>query len=246
MVSSSFFTQTISTLNSAQRAAVDAIDGPVMVIAGPGTGKTQVLAARIATILKKTDEQPHNILALTFTDAAAKNMRERIVKMIGEAGYYVRITTFHAFCSQVINSHPEYFPIDRDSQPLTDLELYDLYQTIILESSIEQMKPLNMPLHYLRDIMGAISQLKREGVTPDVFEKIVEKEIFEFEQEKEELTKVLQKKQEKNILKHQELLTLYREYQKRLRASLRFDFDDMIALVVQAFSEHELLLREYQ
>ncbi len=246
MDTATFFSQTLASLNSAQREAVDTVEGPVMVIAGPGTGKTQVLAARIANILKVTDEQPHNILALTFTDAAAKNMRERIVKMIGEAGYYVRITTFHSFCAQVINSHPEYFPIDRDSQPLTDLELYDLFQTIILDATIEHIKPLNSPLHYLRDIMGAISDLKREGVTPDAFEKIIEVEQHEFEQEKDELTKTQQKKQEKNILKHQELLILYREYQKRLRAGLRFDFDDMIALVVEAFSTHELLLREYQ
>src|SRR5690349_12000477 len=94
------FQDIYSRLNLAQKQAVDTIDGPVMVVAGPGTGKTQVLAARIANILQKTDTNPSSVLALTFTDSAAKEMRERLVKMIGKTGYYVQISTFHAFCSE--------------------------------------------------------------------------------------------------------------------------------------------------
>ena len=101
------YQQAYGRLNPAQRQAVDQIDGPVMVIAGPGTGKTQVLATRIATILTRTDTNPRSILALTFTESAAKNMRQRLVSLIGSTAYYVQIETFHSFCSRVIQNHPE-------------------------------------------------------------------------------------------------------------------------------------------
>ena len=131
------FSKVFAQLNPAQKKAVETIEGPVMVIAGPGTGKTHVLAARIAQILKKTDTPPYAILALTFTDSAAVNIRKRVVNMIGKAGYYVNISTFHAFCSDVIKTHPEYFPIDRGSEPLNDLERYDFFQNIIEASKLD-------------------------------------------------------------------------------------------------------------
>src|SRR6266480_6778023 len=84
-------------LNEQQRIAVDHIDGPVMVIAGPGTGKTQILAARIGKILLETDAYPQNILCLTYTDAGVVAMRKRLQKLIGADAYRVNIYTFHAF-----------------------------------------------------------------------------------------------------------------------------------------------------
>lgn len=233
-------------LNPEQKKAVDTTEGPVMVVAGPGTGKTQVLAARIANILRQTDTKPHNVLALTFTESAAKNMRERVVRMIGKTGYYVQISTFHSFCSDIIRSNPEFFPIDRGSEPLSDLERYDLFQSIILDLDLRAIKPMTMKLYYIRDIMGGVSNLKREGVSPEEFAKIVAQEAAAFEREKTELTKAVAKRRESNLKKQQELILVYEEYEKRLRAKLRYDFDDMIILVVRAFQEHELLLREYQ
>ncbi len=240
------FQEIYQQLNPEQRQAVDTIEGPVMVVAGPGTGKTQVLAARIANILLKTDTSPTSILALTFTESASKEMRQRLVKMIGQTGYYVQISTFHAFCSEVIQSHPEYFPIDRDSEPLTDLERYEIFQDLIDQSQVEVIKPLNSPYFYLREIIFAISNLKREGFTPDEFEKIIEQEQVEFEEQEPDLTKTELRRWERNLTKWRELLILYKSYQQELRTKLRYDFDDMIALVVEAFDEHELLLREYQ
>src|SRR5690554_6759413 len=109
MVDTGSFKAVYSQLNQDQKQAVDTLDGPVMVIAGPGTGKTQVLAARIANILLKTDTNPSSVLAMTFTESAAKNMRERLISMIGKTAYYVQIHTFHSFCTEVISSHPEFF-----------------------------------------------------------------------------------------------------------------------------------------
>jgi DNA helicase-2/ATP-dependent DNA helicase PcrA len=234
----------IANLNAQQKKTVQQIEGPVMVIAGPGTGKTHILAARIAYILEHTDTPPHAILALTFTESAAINMRERIVSMIGKPGYYVNIETFHAFCAEVMKSFPEYFPIERNSEPLSDLEKYQLFESIIEDSPIEKLKPINRNLFYLTDIIHAISNLKREGITVADFEKIIKKE-FSLNKDKKQ-TKVELLRFEQNKKKNEELAIIYQNYEKLLRKKLRYDFDDMIAFVVEAFEKNELLLREYQ
>ena len=118
-------------LNPAQKRAVDQINGAVMVIAGPGTGKTQILAVRIAKILSDTDAQAHNILCLTFTEAATIAMRRRLVEIIGPAAHQIHIYTFHGFCNQVIQEHLGTFGNYRQLEPLTDLERVDVFQQII-------------------------------------------------------------------------------------------------------------------
>ena len=103
------FNREYQKLNPEQKQAVDTIEGPILVVAGAGTGKTQTIALRIGNILDKTQVNPGNILCLTFTDSAALNMRARLLSLIGPSANSVRISTFHAFCQSVIRSHPEYF-----------------------------------------------------------------------------------------------------------------------------------------
>ena len=99
------FENAYNHLNDAQRAAVDYIDGPLLVIAGPGTGKTQLLSVRVANILKQTDASPENILCLTFTETGASNMRRRLADFIGPEAYKVQIQTYHAFGSYLLQEH---------------------------------------------------------------------------------------------------------------------------------------------
>src|SRR5688500_10028105 len=103
------FQDEYENLNTEQRKAVDTIEGPVMVIAGPGTGKTQILAARIGKILLETDTDPLNILCLTYTDAGAITMRKRLLEFIGSEAYKVNIYTFHGFCNDIINDNLSLF-----------------------------------------------------------------------------------------------------------------------------------------
>ncbi|KXK12034.1 MAG: ATP-dependent DNA helicase PcrA [Microgenomates bacterium OLB23] len=233
----------LHTLNVAQRKAVEQLDGPVMVLAGPGTGKTQVLAARIAHILQSTDVPPYAILALTFTESAAANMRERVVSLIGKEGYYVTIATFHSFCADVIRTHPEYFAIDRKSEPLGELEKYDLFQRLIDTTPLKVLKSLNQRYFYIDEIISSISQIKREGFLPDDFEKIIHAEFADAKIPEKKLAqaKFLAQKQ-----KNEELLLLYKAYTNELSAIKRYDFDDMITLVAEAFKKHENLLLDYQ
>ena len=103
------FDEAYARLNSEQRQAVDTIAGPVMVVAGPGTGKTEVLTLRIANILRTTKTPPERILALTFTESGAVTMRRRLAELVGRDAYRVAISTFHGFANGIISDYPDYF-----------------------------------------------------------------------------------------------------------------------------------------
>ena len=101
------FETQLAKLNQQQREAVETTEGPVLVLAGPGTGKTQILAARIGYILQHTDSNPENILCLTYTDAGTIAMRQRLVEFIGPDAYRISIHTFHSFCNSIIKENIE-------------------------------------------------------------------------------------------------------------------------------------------
>jgi DNA helicase II / ATP-dependent DNA helicase PcrA len=239
-------TKARAELNEAQRAAVETIEGPVMVVAGPGTGKTQVLATRIATILEKTDTSPSSILALTFTDSAAKNMRQRLASLIGKPAYYVQIETFHSFCNQVITAHPEYFPIDTDSQLLSDLERFQILEELIDSTELQLLRPINAHYLYVKSLTKLISDLKRENIDPDAFDELVAAEQSNFEQSAEELTKSKKAAAEKRLIKLKDFSLIYRGYQQQLKIKRRYDYDDLVIFTIHVFEQHEDLLLEYQ
>jgi len=168
------FEELYQQLNDEQKQAVDAIEGPVMVLAGPGTGKTQVLAMRIGNILRRTDLDPWNILCLTFTESAAVAMRQRLIQLIGEAAYYVRIYTFHSFGNDVVQEHPEHFALAKEWQALTDIERIELFRKLLDElSGMGVLKPLGSPYMWLKDIMSAVQSLKKEDVSPEEFKTLL-------------------------------------------------------------------------
>ena len=183
------FPKAYFSLNENQKKAVDTIDGPVMVMAGPGTGKTQGLTVRIANILANTDTDPSAVLALTFTDAATKEMRSRLIDLIGQPGYHVRITTFHAFCNDIIAENPERFSRPAGMVAATDIEKIEIITQILDDGSFLLLKPLNNPTLYLKDIVGTLSDLKREGVTVKKYAKLVRALSQIFETEKDTLGK---------------------------------------------------------
>ena len=226
-----------------------------MVVAGPGTGKTQIISLRIANILRQTDTPPDGILALTFTESGAAEMRERLLAIIGSAAYYVNISTFHAFCSEVIRSHPDKFIIAEEVEPLSDLERVQLFREIIDEGDFKVIKPFNSRYYYVKALIGTIRDLKREGVSEDEYEEIIKKAAFEAEAGKRQNSKTKSKKEvtgrgkaaaDREQEKFREVLRVYRAYQKKLSQRGRYDFEDMINLVVAAFKEDEELLRSYQ
>jgi DNA helicase II / ATP-dependent DNA helicase PcrA len=156
-------------LNDAQKAAVDHIDGPLMVVAGPGTGKTELLSMRSANILKSTDTLPQNILCLTFTESGASAMRSRLFEIIGTDAYKVAIHTFHSFGSEIINQYGDYFYNNAHFQAASDLNVYEILRGIFeqLDHTNPLASSMNDEYTHLRDTIQVISELKKSGLTSD-------------------------------------------------------------------------------
>src|SRR5579871_1735202 len=127
------FLERYGKLNDRQKEAVETIYGAVMVVAGPGTGKTEVLAMRIANLLRSEAQvQPHEILCLTYTEEATNSMRRRLVQIIGPAAHRVNIFTFHSFCNSVIQNFSGYFS-QWSLQPVSELERTELLYKMLEE-----------------------------------------------------------------------------------------------------------------
>ncbi|QHU90289.1 UvrD-helicase domain-containing protein [Candidatus Saccharibacteria bacterium oral taxon 488] len=157
-----------ATLNANQRQAVNYIHGSLLVIAGPGTGKTELLSMRAAQILRQTDTLPDSILCLTFTESGAANMRQRLRQIIGEDAYKIAIHTFHSFGTEIINQHREYFFHGADSQPADELTQHQIV-TGILEG-LDWRNPLSVKNNgefvYTSELIRVISEFKQSGLTP--------------------------------------------------------------------------------
>lgn len=159
------FQNEYARLNEQQRRAVDQTEGPVMVIAGPGTGKTQILSARIGKILLgETGAEPQNILCLTYTDAGVVAMRKRLASFIGPDAYKVQIYTFHAFCNDVIQENLSLFE-KTALDPISDLERIELMKELI--DGFDKDHPLKryrgdvyFEIHALQSLF---SMMKRES-----------------------------------------------------------------------------------
>ncbi|MDO8686751.1 MAG: ATP-dependent DNA helicase [Candidatus Berkelbacteria bacterium] len=226
------FQQEFSKLNKEQKEAVEAIEGPVMVIAGPGTGKTQILAMRIANILNETQVNPSNILALTFTNSGVYAMRKRLLDIVGKASYAVHIHTFHSFCNDIIQTFPEKFLFAQKINQLTDLEQIKLIQKIIDKKDLEFLKPLKAPYYYQTDILKAINDLKQEGIGPENFTRL--------------LSEPRQEDDKKQHSKNLELVEIYEAYQKALQKEGLYDYSDMILFVTEKLKSDAELLSHYQ
>lgn len=170
------FKRRYSALNERQKQAVDRIDGPVMVVAGPGTGKTELLSVRTANILDKTDTLPSSILCLTFTDNAARNMRDRLVGLMGAEGYRVAIHTFHSFGAEIMNRHSQYFYHGAHFKPADELNTHEILSEILqkLPHDNPLASTMNGEFTYIRDIQRTISDMKRSGYTPDELNAILD------------------------------------------------------------------------
>lgn len=163
-------------LNAAQKEAVDAIDGPVLVVAGPGTGKTQLLSLRVANILRKTDADAANILCLTFTNKAATNMRERLYQLTGSASRKVVVRTFHSLAAEIMNQYADYFWSGAKLSVAPDAVQLEIIQSILATL------PLDNPLAStfagaftaLNDVKEGLKLAKEAGLTPDELRAVIE------------------------------------------------------------------------
>lgn len=239
------YEKAFSQLNPQQREAVECIEGPVLVLAGPGTGKTQILSTRIAYIVQQGQAEPQNILALTFTNAGAKNMQQRLVSLMGPDGYAVKCTTFHSFCADVIASHPDDFPARLDlADSVAEVDRYALVEKILKENDLPLLKPRGDALRNIRPILGLISDYKREGHTVLTLRQLAEAEKNLAESGVLKRAEAVSRKKvaEKNL----QLIEVFAEYERLMREEGLYDYDDIILWVRDAFLRNEELLLSYQ
>lgn len=163
------FTTRYAKLNTAQAQAVNTIEGPVMVVAGPGTGKTELLSMRAANVLRQTDTLPESILCLTFTESGAAAMRERMVEIIGKDAYKVAIHTFHSFGAEVINQNGDYFYQGANFRAADQLSSYQLLRSIFENLPHDSLltSTMNGQYTHIADTLTAISEIKKSGLTYD-------------------------------------------------------------------------------
>jgi DNA helicase-2/ATP-dependent DNA helicase PcrA len=254
------FREEYERLNEKQRIAVNTIEGPVMVIAGPGTGKTQILASRIGKILLDTDAQPENILCLTYTDAGVVAMRKRLLQFIGPDAYKVNIYTFHAFCNDVIQDNLSLFE-KTALDPISELEKIQLFKELI------DSFPKNHPLKRYRgdvyfeinNLQSLFSNMKKEGWTSSYINQKIDEYLADLPTRDEFIYKRKYKEFNAGDLKadkiqeEQERMEKLRaavgefdHFQQLMRKKNRYDFDDMINWVIKAFRENNNLLANYQ
>ncbi len=242
--SNKIFQEEYSKLNKAQKEAVDFLEGPVMVVAGPGTGKTQILALRIGNILLKTDTQADGILCLTFTNSGVKAMKERLRKYIGTTGQKVNIFTFHSFGMEIIKEY--YHLLDLDIMPklMDDDEVIILCDKILNENDWEYLRPRGDVSRYFRDLKSLISILKRERITPEDFLQEIEKDIEKYKNDPESISSRGESKGQikKEIIKKieslertKEVVKFFELYEsaKKNSSNALLDYDDVLEYLVK-------------
>lgn len=254
------FRALLDRLNPAQRRAVEQVEGPVLVVAGPGTGKTHILAARIGKILLETDVRPQNILCLTFTDAGVTAMRGRLLDMIGPDAHRVAISTFHGFCNRVIQENMELFGKGR-LEPITELERIEIVRRLLAKLPPEHplregKKDIYQYENHLRDLFA---NMKKEGWTPGFVIKKANEFIdglsgnpdFIYQRNTRHARKGDPKTAQiedvtERLHRLKAAADLYPKYLSAMERAGRYEYEDMILWVLREFERNEALLRSYQ
>ncbi len=258
----SMFEKILAGLNSNQKKAVEHTEGPVLVVAGPGTGKTQIIAARIGNILNTTDALPSNILCLTYTDAGTIAMRKRLAEFIGSTAYNVNIYTFHAFCNDVIQSNLSLFG-KWELEPISDLENIQLLYKLVEDLPVDHiLKRLKGDIYFEVSRLNILFQMmKKEDWTVSKTIQAIDAYINDLPNREEFIYKrgnskagiekgdvkqhkVDEEKEKMELLRA--AVDLFPQYQEMMLKMNRYDYNDMILWVIKAFKENENLLRTYQ
>ncbi|KAB2331654.1 DNA helicase PcrA [Bacillus mesophilum] len=206
----------LNGLNTEQQNAVKATDGPLLIMAGAGSGKTRVLTHRIAYLMVEKRVSPYNILAITFTNKAAREMRERIQKMMGGAADDIWISTFHSMCVRILRRDIDRIGYNRNFTILDTTDQQSVIKSILKERNIDPKK------FDPRALLGSISSAKNELITPEEYAKTAGDYI------------------------QQVTSDVYADYQKRLRRNQALDFDDLIMITIQLFQRVPEVLEYYQ
>lgn len=204
-------------LNEKQLEACCTTDGPLLILAGAGSGKTRVITHRIAYLIDEKSVNPYNILAITFTNKAAAEMRERVDNLVGFGAESVWVSTFHSMCVRILRKH-----IDKIGGT-SSFTIYDASEQKTVVKEVLKYLQLDSKLYPERAMLSAISKAKEGYMTPDDYEK-----------------------EHAASFRDQKIAEVYREYQKRLQSNNALDFDDLIFKTIFLFETNPDVLDEYQ
>ena len=225
-------TDLLEDLNDEQRKAVEHIEKPLLILAGPGTGKTRVTCKKLAYLIKEKGFQLEEILALTFSDKAAQEMQERVEELIPEC-VKVKISTFHSFCYDIVRENSLELGINASGEVLTE----EYQQAFLLkhldELGIETFKVPPRPIDLARTFQGAIARFKQENITI--------KRLEGYHREKEE-----QGISDEETLKLKDFARAYRAYEEFKKEKGLIDFGDMQLFTLQLFEERPEILKRYR
>ena len=205
----------LTGLNDEQKEAVEYLSGPLLVLAGAGSGKTKVLTSRIAYLIDK-GISPYNILAITFTNKAAAEMKDRVVKLIGGEALSMQISTFHSFGLRIIRYNHEYLELDNN------FAIFDTEDSITAVKRVLRRLDIDTNKFSPKSFYNRISSLKNDLIDVDSFKKYIQSDFDEL------------------------LIDVYKGYEEEKRNDNAVDFDDLLLLPIKLFKENKKILEEYQ
>ncbi len=230
-------------LNESQRAAVTHGEGPLLIVAGVGTGKTTVITRRIAWLISEKRARPSEILALTFTERAAAEMEARVDVLVPYGYVEAQIATFHSFCDRVLREHGLLLGLSPDFRVLTEAEQAIFLKERLFDLPLDHFRPLGNPMRHLRALLGLFSRAKDEDVTPEAYAAYAE----QLSRSAAELAHAEDAEAiREEALKQRELAQTYAVYQRLLAEGGFVDFGDQIALTLRLFREHPTVLEQYR
>jgi len=226
----------LDELNDAQKDAVTFGKGPLLIIAGAGTGKTKVITHRIAYLITKKLALPEEILAVTFTEKAANEMEERVDQLIPYSYSFVEISTFNSFGEKVLRDYGIELGFGSDFKLLDEVEQAIFFREHLFKMPLHHFRPLSTPTKYIQELLVAIKRLKQEDVEPEKYL------IFAEEQEK----KAEDPSEKENAQKHLEIAKIYKTYQDIMHKEGKIDFEDQVTMVVNLFRARPSVLSLFQ
>lgn len=206
----------LEQLNDMQKKAVTCTEGPLLVLAGAGSGKTKVLTTRIAYLINEKNVDPSSILAITFTNKAAKEMKDRVIKLIGNIGYSMKISTFHSFGLSILKEHCDLLGYNKNFTIIDSDDSMTLIKKIVKDLNLDS-KIFNPKM-----IRNKISGAKNELMDPAEYVRFANTDMEE------------------------KIVSVYERYQKRLKLNNSFDFDDLLMLPIKLLKENPDVLKQYQ
>ena len=206
----------VDSLNDRQKEAVVNTDGPMLILAGAGSGKTKVLTTKVAYLIEEKNIDPNNILAITFTNKAAKEMKERIFKLEGNSAFYIQISTFHSFGLKILKENCELLGYEKNFTILDSDDSLSIIKKIMKELNIDANK------YNPKAIKNVISNNKNEIIDPEKYSLYVNTNFDEI------------------------ALEVYRKYEKSLKINNAVDFDDLLILPLKLFNNNPGVLQKYQ